>query len=245
MVAVRPFPRVLDVLLSISLLMIVIGASGCMSMRYYAQAIHGQYQVLAHRQRIDKLIANPQTPAKLRQQLQLVQELRKFAQADLKLPVGDSYNKYVDVHRKYVVWDVQAAPPYSLQPKTWWYPFLGRLAYRGYFSEKSARDYGDRLTKKGFDVYVDGVEAYSTLGWLKDPLLNTFMDSSESELAELLFHELAHKRLFISGDTDFNEAFATIVGQEGTRRWLRARNEDNALIAYEAELQRDQQFVHL
>jgi predicted aminopeptidase len=245
MAAARPSRHVLDVFFSFLLLMMVIAASGCMSMRYYTQAIHGQYQVLAHRQRIDKLIANPQTPVKLRQQLQLVQELRKFAQTDLKLPVGDSYNKYVDVHRKYVVWDVQAAPPYSLQPKTWWYPFLGRLAYRGYFSEKSARDYGDRLTKNGFDVYVDGVEAYSTLGWFKDPLLNTFMDSSESELAELLFHELAHKRLFISSDTDFNEAFATTVGQEGTRRWLRAGNEDNALVAYEAELQRDQEFVHL
>src|SRR5262249_2732924 len=161
MAPVRPFRHAaLRVLISFSLLLIVIPASGCMSMHYYAQAIHGQYQVLAHRQRIDKLIANPQTPLKLRQQLQLVQELRKFAETDLKLPVGDSYNKYVDVHRKYVVWDVQAAPPYSLQPKTWWYPFLGRLAYRGYFSEKSARDYGDRLTKNGFDVYVDGVEAY-------------------------------------------------------------------------------------
>jgi len=214
-------------------------------MRYYGQAIHGEYQILAHRQSIDKLIANPTTTVKLRRQLELIRQLRVFAGTELKLPVDGSYNKYVDVHRKYVVWDVQAAPQFSLDPKTWWYPFLGRLAYRGYFSEKSAQECAGRLARNGFDVYVDGVEAYSTLGWFKDPLLSTFIDERESDLAELLFHELAHKRLFVNGDTDFNEAFATTVGQEGSRRWLRSRNETAVLQEYEAGLIRDRQFVAL
>jgi predicted aminopeptidase len=132
-----------------------------------------------------------------------------------------------------------------LEPKTWWYPFVGRLAYRGYFSEKSAQDSGDRLRKKGFDVYVDGVEAYSTLGLFKDPLLNTFIDSSEPELAEVLFHELAHKRLFAAGDTDFNEAFATTVGQEGVHRWLRSKGDTRLLAQYDEEMARDRQFTDL
>ncbi len=140
---------------------------------------------------------------------------------------------------------MRAAPQFSLEPKTWWYPVLGRLAYRGYFSEKSAQECGDRLRKEGFDVYVDGVDAYSTLGWFKDPILNTFLDSSESELAELLFHELAHQRVFVNGDTDFNEAFATTVGQEGTRRWLRTKGNTLLLQQYNDGLVRDQQFVHL
>ena len=182
---------------------------------YYVQAIRGEYQILAHRKSVDKLVANPKTPPKLRQQLELVQQLRAFAKTELQLPVDGSYAKYVDVHRKYVVWTVQAAPQFSLEPKVWRYPFVGALAYRGYFSEKKARDYGAGIAKEGFDVYVDGVEAYSTLGWFKDPLMSTFIDDSEPELAELLFHELAHKRVFAAGDTDFNEAYATTVGQEG------------------------------
>ena len=218
---VLKFRRATKWLWIFSALIIVTAVSGCKTLTYYSQAVHGEYQILAHRQSIDKLIANPKTPAKLRQQLELVEQLRAFAKTELKLPVDKSYDKYVDIHRKYVVWDVQAAPEFSLEAKTWRYPFVGSLAYRGYFSEKSARECGDRLAKQGFDVYVDGVDAYSTLGWFKDPLLSTFIDTSEAELAEVLFHELGHKRVFAAGDTDFNEAFATTVGQEGDNRWLR------------------------
>ena len=111
----------------------------------------------------------------------------------------------MDLHRPYAVWNVCAAPEFSLEPKTWWYPIVGSLDYRGFFSERDARKYADILDGKGFDVSVDGVEAYSTLGWFKDPLLNTFIHHDEAELAEILFHELAHQRVFVSGDTDFNE----------------------------------------
>ena len=226
-------------------LLLIFTLSGCSTLSYYTQAVHGEYEILAHRQSVDKLIANPKTPPKLKQQLQLVQQLRTFAKTELKLPIDKNYEKYVDVQRKYVVWDVQAAPEFSLEPKTWRYPLVGRLAYRGYFSEKSARQCGERLAKEGFDVYVDGVDAYSTLGWFKDPLLSTFIDTSEPELAELLFHELGHKRVFAAGDTDFNEAFATTVGQEGARRWLRSKCSTGLLETYEQSLARDNQFVHL
>ena len=212
---------------------------------YYFQAIHGEFQLLAHRHSIDKLIANPRTSPDLKQQLMLVQQLRAFAKSELKLPVDGNYDKYADIHRKDVVWDVQASPEFSLAPKVWRYPFVGSLAYRGYFSEKAARRYGDSLARQGFDVYVDGVEAYSTLGWFKDPLLNTLIDETEPELAELLFHELAHKRVFASGDTDFNEAYATTVGQEGTRLWLRSKGASELLTKYNAAIEHDRQFVHL
>jgi predicted aminopeptidase len=229
----------------VSLPIVAFALSGCKVGGYYAQAIHGEYEILAHRKSIEKLIADSRTPAKLKEQLQLVQRLREFARTDLKLPVDGNYDKYVDVHRKYVVWDVQAAPEFSIAPKTWHYPFVGTLAYRGYFSEKEARAYGDRLRKEGFDVYVDGVEAFSTLGWFKDPILSTFINTSEPELAEILFHELGHKRVFASGDTDFDEAYATEVGQEGARRWLRMKGDSKLLEDYEALIARDSQFVHL
>jgi predicted aminopeptidase len=219
--------------------------SGCHELGFYAQAIHGQYEIFARQKPVDELVADPSTPAELKAKLQIVRDLRAFAEQELKLPVNGHYRKYTDLHRPFVVWNVQATPKFSLQPKTWWYPLVGSLEYRGYFSESGARDTGARLARKKYDVYVDGVEAYSTLGWFKDPVLNTFIDRPEAELAEVIFHELGHQRVFASGDTDFNEAFATTVGQEGAHRWLAARGDTNAYTNYLVSLHRNDQFVHL
>jgi predicted aminopeptidase len=241
----EPGRRLRKWLVAPALLAAVLAMSGCQTVSYYGQAIKGQYDIVAHEERIEKLLADPQTPAPLQAKLQLVQNLRSFAKKDLKLPVDALYQRYADVHRPFVVWNVEAAPEFSLEPKTWWYPFAGSLEYRGYFSERAARHYAARLQRQGYDVYVDGVEAYSTLGWFKDPVLNTFLSDPEADLAETLFHELGHQRVFASGDTDFNEAFATTVGQEGARRWLRAKGDPAALEKYLAELRRTRQFARL
>src|SRR5438132_1661342 len=192
--------------LAAALLLVVAAVCGCQTVSFYKQAIAGQYELFAHQQSIEKLTAAPATPSPLKEKLRFVQDLRVFAKQELMLPVDGHYRKYVDVHRPYVVWNVEAAPEFSLEPKSWWYPLVGRLDYRGYFSKKAAQKYADWLRHKDYDVYLGGVEAYSTLGWFKDPLLNTFIYDGEPELAELLFHELAHKRVFANGDTDFNEA---------------------------------------
>ena len=241
----EPARRLRKWLVAPALLLAVLAMCGCQTLSYYGQAIKGQYQIVAHQERIEKLLADPQTPSPLKAKLQLVQSLRSFAAKDLKLPVDGHYQKFVDVHRRFVVWNVEAAPEFSLEPKAWWYPFAGSLEYRGYFSERGARDYAAPLRKKGYDVYVGGVEAYSTLGWFKDPVLNTFISNPESDLAETLFHELGHQKVFASGDTDFNEAFATTVGQEGARRWLRAKGDQAACEKYQAELVRTRLFAHL
>ena len=123
--------------------------SGCQTLSYYGQAIKGQYEIVAHQASIEKLLADPQTPAPLKAKLQLVQSLRAFAEKDLKLPVDGHYEKYADVHRPFVVWNVEAAPEFSLEPKTWWYPFVGSLEYHGYFSERGARRYAARLAEEG------------------------------------------------------------------------------------------------
>src|SRR5712692_5225612 len=218
---------------------------GCESVAYYRQAIYGQYQILARRQPMDVLLADPATPVSLREKLQAVLEIRQFAEEQLKLPANGHYLRYADLHRRYVVWNVHAAPEFSLQPKTWWYPVVGRLEYRGYFSETAGRRYAANLERKGFDAYVEGVEAYSTLGWFRDPVLNTFIEREKPELAEILFHELAHQRVFAPGDTDFNEAFATAVAEEGVVRWLRAVGDAVASGNYQVSLQRNAQFVRL
>jgi len=228
-------------LLGITLLVV----SGCHTFSFYSQAVRGQYQIFANEQPINKLIKAPSTPEPLRQRFELLERLRAYAQTELKLPIDDHYRKYVDVHRPFVVWNVEAAPEFSLQPKTWWYPLLGGLEYRGYFSKQGATNYAHYLRNKGYDVSVGGVQAYSTLGWFKDPVLNTFIFEPDADLAEIIFHELGHQRVFARGDTDFNEAFATTVGQEGARRWLTARGDRSALEVYLAHLQRNNQFVHL
>src|ERR1043166_2021342 len=176
--------RIQKALIILAFVLLVVGLSGCETISFYGQAIKGQYQLVAGQQPIDKLLTNSQTEPRLKKQLQLLQDLRVFADKELKLPVDNHYRKYVDVHRPYVVWNVEAAPEFSMEPKSWWYPLVGSLDYRGYFSESGARACARRLREKGYDVHVGGVQAYSTLGWFKDPALNTFIFEPEAELAE-------------------------------------------------------------
>jgi predicted aminopeptidase len=232
-------------LAALALVAVVTALSGCRTLNFYGQAAKGQYALLAHGRPVQKLLADPQTPGPLKERLRLLLDLRVFAEQKLKLPVDGHYQRYVDVHRRFVVWNVEAAPEFSLQPKTWWYPLVGSLEYRGYFSERGAGKYGSWLEKKGCDVYVGGVQAYSTLGWFKDPVLNTFIFEPDAGVAEVIFHELGHQRVFARGDTDFNEAFATTVGQEGARRWLRAQGRAAEYEVYQAELRRTAQFARL
>jgi len=219
--------------------------SGCQTVSYYRQAVAGESQILFHRQSISHLIADPKTPAPLKAKFQTILQIRQFAAQQLHLPAGRCYLKYTDLHRPCVVWNVNIAPPLSLDPMTWWFPVVGRASYRGYFHEPPARRYADAFAKKGWDVYVDGVQTYSTLGWFDDPVLNTFINEPDSSLAEIIFHELAHRRLFVPGDTDFNEAFATAVASEGVCRWLLASSLPQALDPYRAAQAKDRQFVDL
>jgi predicted aminopeptidase len=223
----------------------VIVLPGCEALGYYRQAIAGECQILARQKPIATLIADPATPPKLKAKFKQVLKIRQFAEQELKEPAGENYVKYTDLHRPYVVWNVNVAPALSLDPKTWWFPVVGRASYRGYFNERSARRYAEKWEKRGWDVYVDGIETYSTLGWFRDPLLSTFIDEPESELAEIIFHELGHRRLFVPGDTDFNEAFATAVAEEGVRRWYEAAQNPKGYERYLTSRRRENDFVKL
>lgn len=201
---------------------------------YYMQAISGHFSVMNRRQPLDEIIEDPQSPQELRERLTLVRDARRFAVTDLHLPDNDSYLSYADLERDYVVWNVFAAPEFSLNPKTWCYPFIGCAAYRGFFKEEKARKQADILKGQGFDVFVGGVSAYSTLGSFDDPLLNTMMRRSDVDLVALIFHELAHQELYVKGDTEFNESFATAVAEFGIERWLLSRGKSAQLEAYYA-----------
>ncbi len=193
-------------------LFMVVTLSGCETLHYYGQAISGQMQILTGRESIDRLLSAPETSQTLKTRLRLVMDVREFAKESLHLPVGNHYLSYIDLKRSYAVWNVFAAPEFSLEPKTWYYPVIGRTAYRGYFSKQMAMQYADGLKNKHFDVYVAGIAAYSTLGWFEDPVLNTVIHRTDTGLAALIIHELAHQIIYVKDDTAFNESFATAVG---------------------------------
>jgi predicted aminopeptidase len=208
--------------------LIILQLDGC----YYMQAARGHFSVMNHRRPIAEVIADDESAKVLAERLTLVQQARDYAVSDLQLPDNDSYRTYADLERDYVVWNIIAAEEFSFTAKTWCYPVAGCVAYRGYFNEKSARKLGDKLSAQGYDVTVGGVAAYSTLGKFSDPLLNTMMRWSDADLVATMFHELAHQKLYIKGDTAFNESFATAVASLGIERWLAEIDEPDALSAY-------------
>lgn len=211
---------------------VVVGLALSLSGCYYMQAARGQLDVMNKREPIDDLIDAGNTPAELSRRLQLVKEARQFSIDELQLPDNDSYRTYADVERDYVVWNVFAAPEFSLEPKSWCFPVAGCVNYRGYFAEEKARRKADRLEGDGHDVAVGGVAAYSTLGKFSDPVLNTMMRWEDVDLVAVIFHELAHQVLYVKGDSEFNESFATAVEEFGIERWLNSRDQPNELTSY-------------
>ncbi|MDJ0940014.1 MAG: aminopeptidase [Woeseiaceae bacterium] len=212
------------------LLAAVLMQSGC----YYMQAAQGQLEVLAKRESIESVIDDPDTPPELAERLRLVADARDFSIAELGLPDNKSYRSYSDLERDFVVWNVFAAPEFSLAPETWCFPVAGCVAYRGYFKKAAAEKEAARLAAQGNDVHVGGVTAYSTLGKLSDPVLNTMMRWDDIQLVSVLFHELAHQKLYVKGDTAFNESYATAVEEFGIERFLAARGESETFENYQA-----------
>ena len=193
---------------------------GCASLGYYAQSIRGQIGVMAASRPIEDVVADQRTAEQVRLRLAQLPALRRFATEQLGLSGSDSYTLYADVQREALVWSVVATPVDSLQAHEWCYPFIGCASYRGYFDPQSAHSYAATLAADGWDVAVQPVPAYSTLGWFSDPLPSTVVDWPLPDIAGLVFHELAHQTLYVAGDSAFNEAYATVIEQEGVRRWL-------------------------
>jgi len=212
--------------------------SGCSSLGYYSQAVNGHLDLLQRARPVADWVADPATPEALRQRLLLSQRMRDFAVTELGLPDNRSYRRYADLQRSSVVWNAVAAPELSLSLKTWCFPVVGCVGYRGYFSREPADALAAQLKAEGFETSVYGVPAYSTLGrtdWLGgDPLLNTFLMWPEGELARLIFHELAHQVAYAGDDTTFNESFATAVERIGGQRWLQQHGSPAARAEYAA-----------
>ena len=227
--------------LSVVGILAALSLSACSTIGYYGHLAHGEYSMLSARQPIARIIADPATGATLKARLELAVQARAFASDKLRLPRNDSYTNYVDLKRPYATWNVFAAPEFSVQGVEHCYLLVGCLAYRGYFDREHAEEEAARLHAKGLDTWVGGSAAYSTLGWFADPILNTMLRWDDDELAGTIFHELAHQQLFVKGDTEFNESFATFVQVEGLREWRASRGlppADDVRRAREDEFER-------
>jgi predicted aminopeptidase len=225
------FPGVLFLLLN-----------GCANVSYYSQLASGQLQLLRAREPVSTVIADPSRDEKLRAHLAQSQKARAFASQQLHLPDNQSYRLYADIGRPFVVWNVFATPEFSLTPQNHCFPIAGCVAYRGYYSQSAARGEAAIQRLNGMDVSIGGVEAYSTLGWFNDPIISSMIGWGDERLATLIFHELAHQRLYVKDDTEFNESYATFVEQEGTRQWRAFRG---LSPANETQVQQRDQFTQL
>ncbi|MCY4349559.1 MAG: aminopeptidase [Thiotrichales bacterium] len=219
--------------------------SGCASVEYYAQSVTGHLGLMAKARPVETVIEAPDTASGLAVRLRTALEIQEFASDVLALPANASYRRYVDLGRRYVVRTVVAAPELSLEPRRWCFPVAGCVSYRGYFSGSDADAYAAKLESEGWDVTVSGVRAYSTLGWFADPLLSSMVELPEYALAGLIFHELAHQRLYVPGDTDFNESFAVVVERAGVRHWLEATDRSDLRDRYRVAAERRAAFLGL
>ncbi|WP_028102594.1 aminopeptidase [Pseudoduganella violaceinigra] len=219
--------------------------AGCAQFKYYFQAAQGQYALWSDARPVDDWIGDPATDPKLKDRLEKAKLIRRFAVQELGLPDNASYKNFVPLKRQFVLWNVVATPELSLRPVQWCFPIAGCVSYRGYYDKADAEAYADELRKEGNDVQVGGVPAYSTLGWFSDPLLSTFINHSDAELARLIFHELAHQVVYVQGDSKFNEAFASAVEEAGVNRWLELYGNDAMREAYVRYNARRQDFMGL
>jgi len=218
---------------------------GCSTASYYSQAVGGHLALMRRAAPIEEVLARDAVTPALKAKLQVVLRIRDFASRELALPDNGSYKSYAELGRPYVAWNVFAAPEFSIEPVGYCFPFAGCVGYRAYFAEADAQAESAALRGRGYDAHVGGVPAYSTLGWFDDPVLSTFIQYPEAELARLIFHELAHQLLYVKNDTRFNESFATTVEQAGVERWLAQNGSDGARAAYERSQRMKLEFVAL
>ena len=229
--------------LKMLLISAVLAVQACSSVSYYAQGIAGHASLMLAREPVEKIIKTADDT--LKRKLLISQEIRQFSIASLNLPDNKSYTSYVELKNSSPVWIVVAAKEFSLTPKQWCYWVIGCASYRGYYSRPAAERYAAALEQTGHDVHVAGVGAYSTLGYFADPLTSAMLDRDDASLAELIFHELSHQKIYIKNNTRFNEAFATVVGVQGAIVWLQKTNRESLLKHYKERLSVQADFIGL
>ncbi|MDL0431080.1 aminopeptidase [Marinobacter sp. TBZ242] len=226
-------------------MLLITTLSGCTTLGYYSQAVSGHLSLMLSSQPVSELLDAPSTPPPLQQKLSVANDAREFAAGRLALPVGDAFSTYAELGRPWVVVNLVAVPEFSLEAHQWCYPVIGCQSYRGYYELEKARREQRSFIEKGYDTFIGGVTAYSTLGWFDDPLHTGFTALSDNRMVSLMFHELAHRVVYINDDTAFNESFATAVELEGLRLWLDQRGDEEGFQRALARLRQRNQTLAL
>lgn len=224
----------------LAIVVLIVAVVGLTPMgRYLARAAWEEGKILARRQSIAKLVASPATDARTRAKLELVLAARKFAADSLGLAVGESFTTYSALHTDTLVLVLAAAYRDQLRSYTWWFPIVGRVPYKGYFSPADAEAAARALEAKGFDTYLRPASAFSTLGWFADPVVSTTLQQDTADLANTVIHELTHNTFYAPSQTVFNESFANFVGAHGAMMFFRARGDSAHLRESEEDWARD------
>ncbi len=218
---------------------------GCSSINYYSELISGHMEMVNNTQETNEILQDKKVSEETKRKLKLVQGAKQFAFQELKLPQNDSYSEYVDLKREYVLWNVVAAPELSLNAYQSCFLIVGCMNYRGFFIKDSAEKFAEKLRAQGYDTAINGVAAYSTLGWFDDPVINTMMRWRDTQLVGLIFHELTHQKIYIDDDTTFNESLAVMVQHEGIIRWLSQAADQDAIEKYKKFRWRRKGFLKL
>lgn len=206
-------------LFAIAVMLFISSCSGC-SAKYVAQVGAGQAKILLKRQPVEKFINNPQTPQKVRDKLKFILEVKGYGEEKVGLKKTGAYTSYVRLDSEVVAWNLMASPKLELKPVTWWFPIVGRVPYLGYFKYKQGREKEEELKRKGYDTYLRGAGAYSTLGWFDDPVFSPLLNYSDAVLANIILHEMTHTTVFIEGHVAYNEGMATFVGNQASLDFL-------------------------
>lgn len=227
------------------LISLTLSLAGCANIGYYFQAVGGHMKLMSAARPIEEILQDPAVDPELKNRLEHARAIREFASRELGLPDNSSYRAYADLGRPFAVWNVFAAPEFSVEPEKWCMLFVGCVNYRGFYDRDKAERYAEKLRRSGLDTFVGGVSAYSTLGYFNDPVLNTFLRLGDTEAARTIFHELAHQIVFVDGDTQFNESFAATVENEALRRWFASSGNIEQQREFSAQQLRRAQFTAL
>lgn len=228
----------------ITICLFILILSSCSTFSYYLQGARGHIALMSQRRPISTILEDKGISNKRKQQIKQVQSIRKFAVERLKLPQNNSYSTFVELNRSAITWNVIATPRYSVSPIKTCLPIVGCVSYLMYFSKDRALNEVKKHKKLGRDTHIVDSPAYSTGGKFDDPIVSTMFRGGINSIAQIVFHELGHQRLFRKNDSAFNEAFASSIGEQGTLLWLKNYH-PKRVVAYEKYLQRKMQFFDL
>lgn len=200
-------------------------AAGCWACSpiYVVKAGLAEAKILRARRPITEVVTDPATSPEVKGKLAFILEARRFASDEMGIDVGDAYTQYTRLESDTLAMVLSAAEKDRMVPKTWWFPIVGNVPYKGYFDHEDARKDQAKLEDEGYDTYLRPTSAFSTLGWFNDPVLSSMLETDDVEVVSTVLHELAHRHLFVPGRVGFNESYATFIGRVAAIRFFCTR----------------------